>query len=290
MFDRINRSWELVKASYAVLRSDKELVIFPIVSFIGVILVTITFAIPTIAAGIFDSIGRDGADGIGIAGIIVGFLFYVVMYTVIIFSNTALIGAAMIRLKGGDPTLSDGFKIAQSRLGTILGYALISATVGMILRAISERGGLVGQIAASIFGFAWNLATFLAVPVLVAENVGPVEAVQRSTSLLKKTWGEQIVANFGIGMVFGLITFAIIIVGGGLIMLFVGLKSTALVILAVIVTVVAIIGVSLLGSTLSGIYQAALYRYATEGEAGDYFAPELIQGAFREKNKRGIFG
>jgi hypothetical protein len=290
MFERINRSWELAKASYAVLRSDKELVVFPIVSFIGVILVTITFAIPMVAAGIFDSVGRRGADGIGIAGLIIGFLFYLVMYTVIIFANTALIGAAMIRLKGGDPTLSDGFNIARSRLPVILGYALISATVGMILRAISERGGIVGQIVASLFGFAWNVATFLAVPVLVVENVGQVDAVKRSASLLKKTWGEQLVANFGIGMVFGLITFGVMIIGVVLIMVFAGLNSPALVALAIIATILAVIAVSLLASTLSGIYQAALYRYATEGDAGEFFAPELIEGAFKEKQKNGIFG
>ncbi len=287
MFERFNRSWELVKASYAVLRSDKELVVFPIVSFIGVILVTITFAIPLALTGIFDSITNHG---IGIAGIIVGLLFYLVMYTVIIFSNTALIGAAMIRLGGGDPTLADGFRIAQSRLPTILGYALISATVGMILRAISERSGIVGQIVASVFGFAWNVATFLVVPVLVMENVDPIEAVKRSAGLLKKTWGEQLIANFGISMVFGLITFGVMILGIVLIAVFAGLNSPALVVLAILVTVVAVIGVGLLASTLSGIYQAALYRYATEGDAGKYFAPELIEGAFKQKNKRGIFG
>ena len=160
----------------------------------------------------------------------------------------------------------------------------------MILRAISERSGIVGQIVASVFGFAWNVATFLVVPVLVMENVDPIEAVKRSAGLLKKTWGEQLIANFGISMVFGLITFGVMILGIVLIAVFAGLNSPALVVLAILVTVVAVIGVGLLASTLSGIYQAALYRYATEGDAGQYFAPELIEGAFKQKNKRGIFG
>jgi len=283
MFERFNRSWELVKASWAVLSSDKELVIFPIVSFIGVVIVTITFAIPTFAAGIFDSVGRGGRDSFGVAGFIIGFLFYAVMYSVIIFSNTALVGAAMIRLDGGNPTLSDGFKIAQSRLSTILGYALLAATVGIILQTISRRGGIIGQIAASIFGFAWNIATFLAVPVLVVENVGPLDAVKRSTELLKQTWGEQLIANFGMGLVFGLIGFGIMILGFALVMLFAGLHSTGLVLLVILATILAVMAVSLIASTLGGIYRAALYRYATQGDAGEFFSPELIQGAFKPK-------
>jgi hypothetical protein len=125
MFARWARSWELVKASWAVLRSDKELIIFPIISAVGCFLVTLTFFIPMIAAGAFDSVGRRGADGIGIGQLIVLFLFYLVTYTIIIFCSSALVGAALIRLDGGNPTLNDGFKIAHSRLTQILGYAMI---------------------------------------------------------------------------------------------------------------------------------------------------------------------
>jgi hypothetical protein len=46
MFQRLSNSWELVKASAAVLRSDKELAIFPIVSAVGSLIVLATFAIP----------------------------------------------------------------------------------------------------------------------------------------------------------------------------------------------------------------------------------------------------
>lgn len=285
MFSRISNSWELVKASYAVLRSDKELIIFPIVSFIGVIIVTITFAIPLLATGIFQAMmeGTRSQTGAEIAGIIIGFLFYLVMYTVIIFSNTALVGAALIRLQGGDPSLSDGFRIASQRFTTILGYALISATVGIILRAISKRGGIIGQIISSILGFAWSVATFLTVPVLVVENVGPIEAVKRSGNLLKKTWGEQLVGNFSIGTIFGLLIFGVILIGGFFIAAVSATKSITLIVLMIGLTILGVLALSLLSSTLSGIYQAALYRYATDGDTGGYFSEDLIQGAFRSK-------
>ena len=131
----------------------------------------------------------------------------------------------------------------------------------MILRAISERGGIVGQIISSLLGFAWGVVTFLVVPILVVENVGPVEAVKRSGSLLKKTWGEQLVGNFSIGSIFGLLIFAAILIGGFLTFaLAAALNSPALMVLMIVVTILVVLGLSLLSSTLSGIFQAALYR------------------------------
>jgi Family of unknown function (DUF6159) len=302
MFERIRRSWELVKASYGVLRSDKELIVFPIISFFGVILVTIAFAIPLLGTGILDSatrVGSSNASPFGAVHVIILFLFYMVMYTVIIFSQTALIGAAMIRLGGGDPTLADGFRIASEHFSTILGYAVICATVGMILNALSSSarsnrniaGRIIAELVISIIGIAWNLATFLAVPVLVIENVGPIEAVKRSAGLLKKTWGEQIVGSFGIGTVFGLLTFAVILVGIVLIALFASINASALVLLTIMVMVVGVLALSLLSSALSGIYQAVVYRYATQGEVGGAFPRELVEGAFKPKQQRsGILG
>src|SRR5690606_4904906 len=129
MFDRISRSWSLVKASAAVLRSDKELLLFPVISAIATVLVAATFMLPLFGLGLLD--GREPGPGL----YLLGFLFYLCQYFVIFFFNTALVGAAMIRLEGGDPTVSDGLRIARERMGAILGYAAIAATVGLVLRA-----------------------------------------------------------------------------------------------------------------------------------------------------------
>jgi hypothetical protein len=153
----------------------------------------------------------------------------------------------------------------------------------MILRAIAERGGLVGTIISSILGFAWSVVTFLVIPVLVVENVGPIESVKRSGALLRQTWGEQLAGNFSMGMIFGLLGFAIILVGGLLTFVVAATKSVALIALVIGVTILALLAISLLASTLGGIYQAALYRYATEGSTSGYFSEELIQGAFKSK-------
>lgn len=280
MFEKIKNSWNLMKASAAVLQADKELMIFPIISSIGVLIVTATFAFPMMAADVFDKMGSGNSQYVTY---IVLFLFYVVQYTVIIFANSALIGAAMIRLKGGDPTVGDGFRIAFQHIGSILGYALLSATVGLILRMISERSGNLGRIVTSLVGLAWNLATYLVVPVLVIEGVGPVEAIKRSTGLLKKTWGEQIVGNFSIGLIFGLATVVVILLGIPFFILAASLESLALMIAFGLIFVLVLVFLGLINSTLTGIYVAAVYRYAAEGEASGFFNEEMIQGAFRLK-------
>lgn len=280
MFERIANSWSLVKSSWNVLRADKELIIFPIVSMFGAIIVTLTFAVPTFLSGLFTAISA-GDQASKVTGGIIAFVFYVVLYTVIFYCNTALVGAALIRLNGGDPTLKDGFRIASSHLGSILGYALIAATVGVILRWLRDKG-ILGRIAEGIFGLAWNLATYFVVPILVTENVNPIEAVKRSSMLLKKTWGEQIVGNFSIGTVSALAFFLLIVAGIPAVLFAASVSWVAAVIVGSLFGL-ALIAVGLISSALSGIYSAAVYQYATGGKAGTYFDAGQIQGAFRIK-------
>ena len=278
---KLARSWELVKASWAVLQADKELLIFPIMSTIAVTTVTLTFAVPMFLAGMFER-GVFSIGGFPVVGILLGFCFYTVQYTIIFYCNSALVGAAMIRLKGGDPTIGDGFRIANEHFASIFGYALLSATVGIVLRSIARRG-FIGRIVASVLGLGLNLATFLAVPVLVIEGVGPIEAVKRSSQLLKKTWGEQLAGNLGIGAVFALVVLAGIAVFGGALTLAIMSHSVPLIVGVVVAFVLALILLSLVGSALSAIYTAAVYRYATEGDPGGLFDAELVRGAFRVK-------
>src|SRR5690606_5903854 len=161
----------MVKASAAVLRSDRELMLFPVLSGLATLLVMATFALPTFALGLF-------RGGFSLGGALLGFAFYFCTYSVMIFFNSALVAAAMIRLEGGDPTLADGLAAARSRLVAILGYAAIAATVGVLLQGLKNReGNFVVRLVGSGLGMAWTLATFLVVPVLVSRDIGPVEAL-----------------------------------------------------------------------------------------------------------------
>ncbi len=278
--ERISRSWSLVKASWGVLRTDKELLLFPVVSTIVSLVVVAIFAIPVLAS---DAIGRwTGGEGWSLFDLVLLFLFYVVTSGVVIFCNAALVGAADIRLRGGDPTVRDGFRIAFSHAGSIIGWAVITATVGIVLRAIQERGGVLGTIGAAIAGVAWALVTFLVVPILVIEGIGPMAAIRRSGGLLRQTWGEQIVGSASIGIIFGILSAVIGVVGFGLAFL-VGVGAWPLGVGLGALTFAVLLSLALLGGTLSGIFTVALYRYATTGDAGAHFPVETLNSAFRPR-------
>jgi hypothetical protein len=279
--ERIKRSWELLKASFEVLKKDKELILFPIISAVIMFFVTLTFLIPSIVGNLLDNIFTQG---IPIFGYILLFLFYLVQYMVVYFNSTALVGAAMIRLRGGDPTLKDGLSIAWSHLLPIAGWSLVSATVGLIMNMLSnnsknKKGGL-GSLVASLLGAAWNVITFLVVPVLAVEGLGPFEAIKRSWELLKRSWGEQISGKLSIGLIFALIG-----IGGGLLLVGAGAGLSILVesivpgILFGVLLFLFIIILSLLNSTLSSIFSAAVYAYAAEGQTG-LFDEALIRESF----------
>ncbi len=295
MSDRISRSWQLVKASWGILSQDRELLLFPFLSMIGVIMAGILFAIPFFASGILQMVAERNEQptgGVVLLNLILLFLFYFVTYTIIIFSNTAIVGAAMMRMRGENPTVSDGFRIASERLGKIFGYAAISATVGMILNSIrgSSRGSkniavaIAGAILGGLLEFAWNLVTFLVIPVLVVENIGVVDAMKRSVELLRKTWGEQIVGTFSIGLIFFFVALAVIVPGVLLIMVAAGLKSTFLVVLFVIALILALGLLGLISGAVNSIFRAALYSYVTTGSAGQFFNEDVLRGAFKAKN------
>lgn len=279
---KFSRSWALAKASMAVLRSDKELLVFPLVSTAVTVIVAATFILPMFGLGMFRELEAEGG---AMPAMFYPWLFcfYLVQYFVIFFFNTALVGAAMIRLDGGDPTVSDGLRIARGKWATILGYAAIAATVGMLLRALEQRAGIVGRIVIGLIGVAWTVATYLTVPVLVARDVGPIEAVKESASLLKATWGENIIGNGGIGLVFGIANVMLVLACGALVVF---LAVQELVVLATVVAALAVLAVMLMAlvqAALSGIYSAALYRYAVQGEAATGFDGVVLRDAFQRK-------
>ncbi|AOH35594.1 MAG: hypothetical protein GX761_01175 [Gammaproteobacteria bacterium] len=276
MFEKFSRSWELVKASASVLRSDKELMLFPVISGMVSLVVLATFLLPMSLLGVF-------SNGFGPVVLLAGFLFYFCQYAVVIFFNSALVAAAMIRLEGGDPTLADGFAAARARLPAILGYAAIAATVGVLLQSLkNSRNNFIVRLLGSGLGVAWTLATFLVVPVLVSRDIGPVDALKESVSLFKRTWGESAIGTVGIGAAFWVITAAAVIAG----VLLTILAAQAWVGLAILVGGLSLIAVLLLGvfqSALSGVYSAALYRFATTHEAPPAFRHlQLEQAITRE--------
>src|ERR1700730_17387059 len=203
---KFSRSWELVKQSFAVLRSDKQLMLFPVFSAIACLIVTAIIATGGTLA-VMPAITAAAASGerfnpnqspIFLLGL---FTLYVANYFVVVFFNVALVGVANSRLMGGTWTFRDGIELAWARKGTILQWALVAATVGVILRTLEERLGLIGRLIMRLVGIAWALACYFVVPVLAFEPLTPIEAVEPSSKLFRDTWGEKVIGGFSLSLV-----------------------------------------------------------------------------------------
>lgn len=272
---KITRTWSLMSECWRVLRQEKGLLVFPLISGICCFLLLASFAIPMYTTGNWEP-PRGDADStrqVTYYGIL--FLFYFCNYFIVVFFNAGIIACATLHLSGGHPTVGDGFRAAASRLPVILGWAFVSATVGLILRIIEDRSEKIGQIVAGLLGMAWTVVSFLVVPILVVENRNPFAALKDSTALLKRTWGEQLVSNFSFGMIF----FLLFLPGLAVIALGAFSGSTAVLIACIALAVIYLIVLALIQSALQSIFQAALYLYARDGRVPEGFRAEVLSGA-----------
>ncbi len=281
---RFSRSWALVKQSFAILRSDKQLMLFPILTAVSCLIVTalvvgggVIALIPSFQAARLA--GEHWQPGHAPMFFVSIFALYVVNYFVIVFFNVALVGVANSRLLGGKWTLRDGISLAWERKFTILQWAIVAATVGMILRTLEERMGVLGRIIMKIIGVAWALACYFVVPVLAFEDLGPVDAVKRSAHLFRTTWGEKVVGGFSIGLIFMLLAlpgFGIWIAAMALGGVYGMLGGLAFLILYFVV-------LSVISSACQGIFNTALYPYPCFNQVPPAFEAQLITSAWAPK-------
>jgi hypothetical protein len=282
---RITVSWDLLKTSLALLRSDTELVILPIIStlcsalafagFLGCYVTAYGWDIHIVHVGRRAIFTSPHPAQLYFAM----FLYYVVNFFVVIFCNVALVGVANSRMCGGTWTLRDGLSLAWARRWTILKWAGFAATVGMILKVLEERAGFIGRIFIGLIGLAWSLACFFVVPVLAFEDLSPVDALKRSAALFRKTWGENVIAGVSFGILFSVPLVA------GFVVWFVAVTSlprTALIpsFLALALYVQLVVAAM---AAASSIFNLALYRYALTGKEHGGFTADQFSSAWVPK-------
>jgi hypothetical protein len=270
---RIRNSWELGKISWGVLRSNKALATFPVLSGLASLVIIGVFAWLIAATGLDTTAGNEGLEGIG-------YVFVALAYVALALANTyftaALVSGANDVLDGRDTTLGDSLGAANGKLHRILPWALVQATVSMVISAIEERAGFVGQLIAGLLGAAWAIVTFLTIPIIMLEDLGPWNALKRSGTLVKQTWGENIVAQAG----FGLLALVASLPGIALVAVGVATGSVAGAVAIGIFGVIWMAIVAVVIGAMSGIYRTALYRFAVDGRAPAAFAGADLAGAF----------
>ena len=285
---RFQRSLALARASWSVLKSDRSLALFPIVSAlvsIGVLLVLGLIGWATKGSEV-NAAGHTEYTA-SVATFVVIVVGYVALAFVQAYFLAGLVASSDQVLEGRPTTMKEGLAVASSRAGRILPWAIVEATVSAAIQAIEERFGIVGTIIGSLLGAAWSVVTFLTVPIIVFEDVGPVTALKRSGTLLKQTWGENIIGQGGLGLLMILPMLVAVAIG------FLGVASGTAVVAVplIVVAVLMVIVASIIVSALSGIYRTALYRYAVDGQVPGAFADADMEHAFgpRKRNRSSSF-
>ncbi|MFH1227388.1 MAG: DUF6159 family protein [Planctomycetota bacterium] len=293
---KIKRSFELAKGSWKILKRDKFLVIFPLISSLTALLVAISFLVPL---GLyFYHVNFAGANSAWLSTAEEGafnlsldfkspffypafFIFYLLSYFIVFFFNCALIQCVLNRLEGKAASLRIGLESAWRHKWALLVWALISATVGLIFKIIENRSHLLGKIIASLLGAAWTVTTYFMVPVLVFEETSVKNGLKRSVGLFRNIWGEQVVGIIGLGTFFALIMitgFFACLISLGLAGYLMG-GTTGLVmglIIGFVLGVLLMLFLGLIKSALTEIYRTVLYSYGITGMMAAEFPKDIV--------------
>lgn len=274
MFDRISNAWRLAKASWRVLQRDRELAWLPVVATVAGLLVGAVFFGPALAV-----LGGGGDDNaIPVAGYLLAFLGYVAVSSIFFLGRAAVVHGANLRMEGGDPTVASSLRGASAHWPAVVGFAAIATTVGLVLDAIEEQGGILGAIASFIGGAAWRLVTYLVIPVVVLEGAGPVDGIKGSSRLVKQTWGEQVTGNVGFGLLG-----VVLVAPAVLVALLLGSLGSIVAAVAIAAAVAWAVVVFAVVSALEGVFQTALYRQVTGRSIPAEFSAADLTGAARPR-------
>jgi hypothetical protein len=289
MSGKIKNGLELSKQSWSALRKNRQLIVFPVMSVVMLTILSLLLLVPVINwVSIILETGEVTQAQVwaGVGGM---FLFYLATSIIVIFSNAALIGASLKLITGEKATVSDGLRIAASHVNTIIGYALISATVGVVIRFLLRFGSgadniivkILSIVVGSTLAATWSLAVFFAIPVMIVEELGVRDALKRGVAIFEKTWGEGFTGTVTIGGFSFLVILLILIVGSVFVVIGIESGITALSILGLVIVIIGSFVSELLYGAVNGIFQASLYHFATTGSAGAFIDTQLAEEAFQ---------
>jgi hypothetical protein len=293
MFESIGRSFEITKLSFNVVRQDKELFLFPILAGFFSLIYIIALIFPVLFTDIIaKAIGEKAFE---IAQYAIYFVVYLGLAVIATFFNVCVVYTTKKRFEGGNSSVGEAISFAFSRIHLIILWGIVSATVGLILRLIenaTEKAGaagqLIGRIVVAILGGAWGIMTIFVVPAMVYDGLGPKGAIQKSLGVLSKTWGESLMRHFALG--FAQMSFVILGVIIGIILMIATASISPMVSIIILgLVVLYVIGVVLLFQILNNIFNTALYVYADKGIVPSAYPQELLQNAFKAKQKKKFF-
>jgi len=282
------RSWSVTKLTFSVINKDRELLWFAFLSFIFSAIFSVAMIFPTIVPSLLgENFSKDSLEAYQYA---ILFVTYFGLAFIATFFNVCVVYTTKVRFEGGNATFGESIRFAFSRIGVIVQWSLVSASVGLLLRILhnlASRLGKIGELVANIviglLGMAWSILTIFVVPVLVYENVGPFDAIKKSGAVIKRTWGESLIKTVGMGLVQILIFILLILVGVGFTIILTNAFDVIGLLVGICLTVSLLLLAGLVFSVANTVFNTALYIYANTNTVAAGYDEEMVRGAFRQK-------
>lgn len=154
--------------------------------------------------------GLATGDG-GVLAAAVSLLLLVVYLTL----WNACIGAMMYcvvqvaRDNDGEATIANGFAATLRVVPQLIGWSIVAAIVGSVVRAVAEWirpdrmfsiGGFERRAAARALESGWSVYGMFALCYVVLEQDGPLTAMRRSGELVRSVWGRTVIGEFTYGL------------------------------------------------------------------------------------------
>ncbi len=299
---KFTRSWLLFTTSLQVVRQNKKLLLFPVVTSVCSVVIMLFFFAPALLYPSGHALGESAhwetlghQLGFDLAGsrsgvhpnaIFYGYfaVVYLVSMFLATFFNAAFYNEILKALAGQPVSVRSGLAFAWFRVRSILMWSLLAGTVGLIIKSLEERFGWIGQWAMRLVGVVWSVASTFAIPVLIREGgTNPIIMLRQSAAVLRKTWGESLVGYVGITVGSWIILLGSLVFLAGAIALSVMLKSPLFIFLVVLAWLGAMLSLSYLVAVAGHVYRCALYVYASEGVVPAPYTPELMDAAWKIK-------
>jgi hypothetical protein len=275
---RFGLMWRTSKAflmqSLSFIGDNKDLIWLPVLSFV----LSIVLVLATIGGIIFGI--PKGPDSLLFSILSVAVAYGVIAF-VVLFIHSWLISCVYKRLAGEPGRLSEGYRATVKRIPQIIAWALVSATVGLLLQLIESFNDLIGDIVAAVLGFAWGLAVYFVIPVIIVDGCGPFAAIKKSSTIFGKNWRKMVNCYFWLSAVFLIaivLVYAIEYVDPPL------LKALNPAIYIPLI-IVFLIAASFFSRLFNAIVQSALYLYYVEKKVPKGFDEALLKQAFCERRR-----
>jgi hypothetical protein len=283
-----SRSWLITKLAFGVINKDRELLGFALLSFIFSTVFAIAMIIPSVIPTL---VANDYSyESLQLLEYLVIFATYFGLAFIATFFNVCVVYTTKVRFEGGDATFGESFKFALSRLPVIFQWSLISATIGLLLRVLhnlasrlGKGGQIIAQIVIGLIGMAWSIVTIFVVPVLVYENISPIDAIKKSAQVIKKTWGESLIRSIGLGLVQFLVFVLVIGFSIGLMYALTAIVGNTGILIGISIGALLLLLTGLIFSVATTIFNTALYVYANNNQLASGFNEDVMKDAFRTK-------